>query len=142
MNHSKNIDLMLKLICESIEKTSNQQLKRFDLTLSQGRILGYLHERKGLKTSQKDIEEYFAVTHPTVIGILHRLESKGFITSEFDAEDKRIKNIYLTEKEAPIYLIMSEFRQQVEQKMLRKLTDAQIKELQYLLNIIYNSIQA
>jgi len=131
----------IKIISDCVEKAANQHLKQLNLTLSQARILLYLRERKGEKTSQKDIEDYFEVTHPTVIGILKRLESKGFISSEFDSEDKRVKNVYLTENEASIYDEMDDFKKTTEQKLLQGLTDVQIQELKSLLKSVYKNIQ-
>ncbi|AOT70338.1 MarR family winged helix-turn-helix transcriptional regulator [Geosporobacter ferrireducens] len=141
MHQNEDVGFLIKLIHDCIERKSNQKLKLFDLTLSQGRVLAYLNERKGLKTSQKDIEDYLEVAHPTVVGILKRLESKGFITSEFDAEDKRVKNVYLTQNEASVHRAMCEFKIQMEQKLLQGLTDTQVEELLYLLNLIYENIQ-
>ena len=139
---SDDIGLLIKIITECIDRIANQNLKQFDLTLSQGRILLYLRERIGIKTSQKDIEDYFDVTHPTVIGILDRLESKGFIGSEFDSEDRRVKNVHLIpEKEISVYYAMDDFKKTLEQKLLRGLTDVQIKELQSLLKLILNNLQ-
>ena len=69
MHQNDDIGFLIKIIAECFDKMANQNLKQFDLTLSQGRILKYMSERIGEKTSQKDIEDYFDVTHPTVIGI-------------------------------------------------------------------------
>ena len=131
----------VKIISDCVEKAANQHFKQLNLTLSQARILIYLRGRNGEKTSQKDIEDYFEVTHPTVIGILKRLESKGLITSGFDSEDKRVKNIYLTENEASIYNAMDDFKNTMEQKLMQGLTDVQIQELKALLKSVYENIQ-
>ncbi|MBN7773591.1 MarR family winged helix-turn-helix transcriptional regulator [Clostridium aminobutyricum] len=142
MHQNEDIGFLVKIITECIDKMANQHLKQFDLTLSQGRILQYLRERIGEKTSQKDIENYFDVTHPTVIGILNRLERKGFIRSEFDSADKRVKNIYLIpEKEISVYYAMGDFKKIVDQKLSQGLTDVQMKELQSLLKMILNNLQ-
>lgn len=143
MDQKNDVGFLLKHITECIEKTANQYLKQYDLTLSQIRILFFLQERKGIKTSQKNIEDYLNVTHPTVIGILKRLESKGFIESEHNFKDKRVKSVYLKlEKEASVYCVTDGFKKTIEQKLLRGLTDDQIKELQSLLNLVYRNFQA
>lgn len=100
-----------------------------------------MHERNGIKTSQKDIEDYFGVAHPTIIRILQQLESKGFVTSAFDSDDKRIKNIYLTDHTVSFYRVMGDTLGQMEEILLHQLTDAQIKELRGLLNKVYNNIE-
>jgi DNA-binding MarR family transcriptional regulator len=46
----------------------------------------------------KDIEEEFRLSHPTVSGLLARLEKKGFIEMRSDREDRRCKRIYLLDK--------------------------------------------
>ncbi len=96
MDHNTNISFLIKLIGDTIETKSNKRLRPHGITLSQERILAYLNERKDQKTSQKDMEEFFQVTHPTIIGILKRLESKGFIFSQVDDIDKRVRNISLS----------------------------------------------
>lgn len=141
MHQNEDIGFLIKLIHDSVEKKTNYELKKLNITLSQGRILAYLHDHMGVKTSQKDIEEYFDVTHPTVIGILKRLENKGLITSEFDDEDKRVKNIYLTQKEESIHQKMSGFQKEMEQRLLNGLTVDQVAELKLQLKTIYSNIQ-
>ena len=138
---SDDIGFLLKLINECIEKNANQALKPFDLTLSQARILFYLHDHPETLTSQKDLEDFFEVTHPTIIGILNRLEGKGFIWSEHSSTDKRVKNIFLTDKGDNVFVSMDHFRKTNEENMLQDLTDKQIKEFKTLLKIVYKNIQ-
>lgn len=138
---SDDIGFLLKLINECIEKNANQALKPFDLTLSQARILFYLHDHQDATTSQKDLEEFFEVSHPTIIGILNRLEGKGFIRSEHCSKDKRVKSIFLTDKGGKVFCSMDHFRKNNEENMLQDLTDNQIKELKSLLKIVYKNIQ-
>jgi len=141
MRQSDDIGFSIKLINECIEKKANHTLKEFDLTLSQARILFYLHDTKDPTTSQKDLEDFFEVTHPTIIGILNRLEGKGFIRSEHNSKDKRVKNIFLTDKGGKVFCSMDHFRKTTEQNMLQDLTNDQIKELKLLLKIVNKNIQ-
>lgn len=141
MDERKSVGFMIKLINESMEKKSNKALKQFDITFSQGKVLSYLHRRSGLKTSQKDIEDHLQVSHPTVVGILKRLEIKGLITTEFDVEDKRTKNIYLTSKEEILYKEIMELRKSMEEKLFDGLSSDEVEQLVYMLNVIYHNIQ-
>ena len=52
----------------------NEGLKKYDLTKSQRDVLGYLHFTDKDPVIQKDIEEHFHISNPTVTGILNRLE--------------------------------------------------------------------
>ena len=72
-------------------------LEERDLTAAQGRIMGYLARSKQAPCS-RDIEEVFHLTHPTVSGLLSRLEKKGFIEFRPDEKDRRCKRIYMLPK--------------------------------------------
>lgn len=72
-------------------------LAQMELTAAQGHIMGYLAHRKEAPCS-RDIEEAFHLSHPTVSGLLSRLEKKGFIEFRTDPLDRRCKRIYVLEK--------------------------------------------
>lgn len=75
----------------------SEALAKMELTASQGRIMGYLAHRSE-PTCAKDIEEAFQLSHPTISGILSRLEKKGFIRSIPDEQDRRCKRIIMLPK--------------------------------------------
>ena len=72
-------------------------LEEMDLTSSQGHIMGYLAHSK-IPPCSRDIEEAFHLSHPTVSGLLARLERKGFIEFRPDEQDRRCKRIYMLQK--------------------------------------------
>lgn len=72
-------------------------LAQMDLTAAQGHIMGFLARRKEPPCS-RDIEEEFHLSHPTVSGLLSRLEKKGFIAFRPDEKDRRCKRIYVLPK--------------------------------------------
>ena len=72
-------------------------LAEMELTASQGPILGYIAHRKSPPCA-RDIEEQFHLGHPTVSGLLGRLEKKGFIEFFPDETDRRCKRLRLLDK--------------------------------------------
>lgn len=72
-------------------------LTEMDLTGAQGLILGFI-ERSEQPPCSRDIEEEFQLTHPTVSGLLSRLEKKGFIEFRSDPVDRRCKRIFILPK--------------------------------------------
>ena len=50
------------------------------------------------RTLERDLEQFFGLSHPTVSGLLNRMEAKGFLEHRSDEKDRRIKRIYPTEK--------------------------------------------
>lgn len=72
-------------------------LAEMDLTAAQGRVMGYIAHRREPPCS-RDIEEEFQLSHPTVSGLLSRLEKKDFIEFRPDEHDRRCKRIYVSPK--------------------------------------------
>ena len=68
-----------------------------ELTAAQGQIMGYLATHPQ-PPCPRDLEEAFHLSHPTVSGLLSRLEQKGFVELRTDPEDRRFKRIYLLPK--------------------------------------------
>ena len=62
------------------------------------------------------------MTHPTVSGLLSRLEQKGFIELRTDPEDRRVKRIYVLEKGIQCHEVMHQTIQNNEQQMVQGFT--------------------
>lgn len=136
-----DIGYLLKVIQENTERHANQLFKPVDLTSSQVRVLKYLRGRGGERTTQRELQQYLKVSHPTVVGIVQRLESKGFVRTEFDGEDKRNKYLYLTEKEAELFEQMKSSHENLEHLLTRGMTKEQIEHLKELLTIVYENVK-
>lgn len=135
----RGIGYLLKSITDKIKVKADADLKRQNLTLTQSRVLVYLAGRNEPVT-QKDIGTFLKVSHPTVVGIVNRMEQKGFLYSRVDPSDRRNKLIELTEKALKIDQDMQNVISQQEQSMLSSLTDEQIDELEKILLVIYRNL--
>ena len=77
------------------------------------------------------------MSHPTVAGVIGRMEQKGFVSCRPDPADKRSKIVCQTELAAAIAQDMHATIQATEQQMLRSLTPEQIAALEDALRTIY-----
>ena len=68
---------------------------------------------------KKEIEGFLQVSHPTVAGIISRMEQNGFVRCWLDPADKRSKIVCQTERAAGIAQDMHATIQATEQQMLR-----------------------
>ena len=93
-----------------------------ELTAAQGHLMGYLAMRK-TPPCPRDIEEEFQLSHPTVSGLLSRLEKKGFISFRPDEDDRRSKRIYISPKGRACNETMYRILQENEVKMVRDFTE-------------------
>ena len=71
--------------------------QKYELTGVQANILFYLNFQKDAPI-QKDLENYFQVSHPAITGILSRLKEKNMVDFVDNPKDKRCKCIIITDK--------------------------------------------
>ena len=88
----------IKRVCNAIDRKRTQDLESLELTSSQGQVLGYLVRSGDLAVSPGDIGRHYGLSHPTVTGILQRLEAKGFVVFAEDPADRRKKRVAATAK--------------------------------------------
>lgn len=88
---------LIRILHWCTDQIMTTALEEQELTSAQGHIMGYLSRQKE-PPCPRDIEEAFHLSHPTVSGLLSRLEQKGFIRQYPDPADRRCKRIYLEEK--------------------------------------------
>ncbi len=135
----RRIGYLLKVITDRIKVKADTELKSHNLTLTQSRVLAYLNRRSGQAT-QKEIEDYLEVSHPTVVGVVYRMEQNGFLHSWFDLQDKRNKMVELTDMALKICREMDRMISAQEEKMLRSLSKEQTAELEKTLMVIYKNL--
>jgi len=92
-----DIGALIKQINDRLQAELDAALKDGGITASQLRVLVILNESDKTVT-QKDIETILGVSHPTVTGLVSRLENNGFVETYFDPLDKRNKIVRLTNK--------------------------------------------
>ena len=112
-----------KWIDQELKKSMDDILIQFDLTKSQEEILRFLHYHENESIIQKDIENFFHISNPTVTGLLNRLESKGYIVREISNEDKRVRTIKATTEAKAIQEKMKRMIQMNEKKVVNGFSD-------------------
>ena len=93
----KHYGPLLRFLHCSVDRELNIALEKMELTSAQGHILGFT-TRQPSPPCARDIEEAFHLSHPTVSGLLSRMEKKGFIALKTDESDRRCKRIYILPK--------------------------------------------
>lgn len=133
--YNRSISGKIKYISDRIRQKGDNNLKDHGITLSQVRVLRFLNGNGG-SCSQKEIEDYLQVSHPTVAGLVSRMEQAGFLQTSVSATDKRNKVVSVTEKGRSLSADLCKYMVDIEQKMFVGLTDEQLQQLSDALNII------
>lgn len=127
------VSVMIKKSSLVFDKYVNQLLAPYNITASQFRILLKLYKAPGCSVRQVDIETDFSMTNPTVTGLIHQLENKGFVVRVDNPEDKRSKLLALTEfaenKRGEFFALANE----LEKEMTSGLTEEEVELLTGLL---------
>lgn len=137
---NKDIGMLLKQINDKLKITADNSLKESGLTISQTRVMQIIHE-KGGEITQKEIEISLQVSHPTVVGIVSRLEKNGYLSCRVDECDRRNKIVSVTDKARQIEKMMYDGRRNVEKRLLKGLSEKEISELRRMLEILYDNMQ-
>ena len=122
----------LRILHWAMDQAMTSALASMDLTAAQGRIMGYLAHRSSPPCC-RDIEEEFCLSHPTVSGLLSRLEKKGFIEFREDPQDRRCKRICMLPKGWECNALMHQTIRSTEDRLIGGFTPQEQEQFAALL---------
>ena len=134
------IGYLLTRIHNNMDRQANNNLKSSGMTFSQMRLLHYLFRQGEASPSQKDIEEFLQVSHPTVVGLINRLEAKGLGRSGFDSADRRIKSVYLTAEGKGFIFAVRDHNANMERRLTEGLGAQEVDCLRLLLRRVLENV--
>ncbi|MBO7698548.1 MAG: MarR family transcriptional regulator [Erysipelotrichaceae bacterium] len=134
-----DISRLIKHINFKVKTRGDSVMKKRDLTFSQMQVLFAL-ERNGGSMSQKQLEDKLGVAHPTVVGLVKRLEKNDYVRSIIDENDKRKKIIEESENARRFKDEMKSQLHEISLKMFAKLNEEEKEELFRMLTIINDSL--
>lgn len=96
----RELPLGTKIKCLSgrLDQQMNEMFRQWQLTASQAQVLFYLYhcEQDGRQVNIRAMSRWLRQSHVTVLGVIGRMEQKGFVHTETDPRDKRSRRILLT----------------------------------------------
>ena len=129
---------MARVLHGCASQAMNEALSSMDLTSAQGHLMGFL-AHSDQPPCARDLEEAFHLSHPTVSGLLSRLERKEFLEFRPDPEDRRCKRIYILPKGRECLEVMETTIRNNEKRLLRGFSPEEQKQFaDYLTRAIQN----
>lgn len=122
----KKLGYYFKVMANEMARNRNKDLEQLGLTSSQCDILMYLIKHHREEINQREIEQFFKLSNPTVSGILDRLETKGFIIRKPSLKDARSKQIVLTDKSKQIHHHMKKKMEELEKQLLENVSNEEL----------------
>ena len=123
---------LIRILHWCTDQSMTAALEEMDLTAAQGHIMGYLSHQKE-PPCPRDIETAFHMSHPTVSGLLSRLEQKGFIRLQADPHDRRCKRIYIQPKGLECHQTMYQTILHNEERLVQNFTQEEKEQFSSLL---------
>lgn len=131
---------IIKYISDKVRQKADNNLKDHNVTLSQVRVLNFLWRENG-SCSQKQIEDFLQVSHPTVVGLVSRMEQSGYIQTSVSPDDKRNKIVTVTDSGMSLACELCRYMEDIDKRMLVGLTDEQQAQLADMLYIVAQNFE-
>lgn len=143
MECERHLGGFFRAISNALAQNMQRNLDELGLTSTQNMFLHHLwfrQEKLGLPTHAKDLEEFFDIKHPTVSGILQRMETAGFVEFQPSQTDRRCKVIGLTPKSMHAVSGAIQKIEETEAALVRGMTETEAAELRRLLRKVANNL--
>ena len=131
-----------KRLHEMFRARMNMDMKESDLTFSQMEILLYLEKHADHAINQQELCDAVQVSHPTMIGLINRMEEKDLVVRRTDPLNRRSRYIEMTQKSQEILRQTRERRHRNDRMLVKGFTDEETKELNRLLGMVYRNMQS
>jgi DNA-binding MarR family transcriptional regulator len=105
LDHSDLLYLMHEL-SRMISVQFDRAMGRHQLTHSQWWALMHTLEHEG--ATQSELADVMQLGRASAGSVIERLEAKGWVERRPDPRDNRVKRVYLSDRAAPVFMLMSE----------------------------------
>ena len=133
--------LLIKKIHDAVRKNLDNSLRDKDLTLAQIHVLMVLGDDGANAMPLKELERRFRVAQSTIVGIISRLEAKGFVQGSTDPDDNRVKLVELTPEGEKFREANIREVEEMENRLMSRLTEQEKQEFLRMLRDVYESVQ-
>ena len=141
----RNIGLQLRMTHNMIKRLINSRVQALGPEIPsgmQGWLIGFLCERAGQDTFQRDLEASFNIRRSTATETLQLMEKNGLIRREPVAYDARLKRIVLTPKAIEYHERIGNCIREAEAQMANGLTQAELDAFFSIMSKIQKNIEA
>ena len=120
-NFENNIGFLLHDVTRLMKRLFDKRMSTLDLTRSQWWVLNFLYFNEGI--NQSDFAVLLDIEKAPLSRLLYRMEKKGWIERLNDKNDKRIKNLFLSNKIKPLIIDMRDMANLTRQQALSGLSE-------------------
>jgi|TARA_B100001079_G_scaffold76482_1_gene65820 DNA-binding MarR family transcriptional regulator len=119
----------------TMKKALDAKLSEYGLTTSQLTVLNALAKEDGLSLSVVGKRVY--LDKPAITGLADRLEKDNFVERRRTSTDRRVIQLFLTDKGSNLLQELDEIATKVDQQLVSVLAPKELTEFRNLLNCIW-----
>jgi len=134
----KELGFMIKMISDNLKKQFDTNFTSSGVTFQQFNVIRLILINRG-PLSFKAVREELGISHPTLSGIISRMESAGLVTTYCDEDDARVKMVDVTDKTLAFRDQLNEDRDRAESIIQSGFTDEELQQLFSLLERLYEN---
>lgn len=132
---------ILRYVYNQMERCRNADFDALGITSSQASVMMYLFKNRKLEVTQQNVQAALKLSHPTITGLMQRLEAKGFISRSTNPNDCRRKCVTLTDKGCEIERSLKTNTKGMEDRALVGLSGDEIKTFERCLCTIAENLK-
>lgn len=139
--YEKGVLKVLRYVYNQMERCRNADFDALGITSSQASVMMFLFKNRKREVTQQSVQAALMLSHPTITGLMQRLEAKGFITRKNNEDDFRCKFVSLTPKGCEIERGLKANMKRMEERALVGLSPEEIDVLEKSLCVIAQNLK-
>ena len=132
----KTTGFLMFRTARGMKKILDARLSEFNVTSSQASVLNTLFSSDGISLS--DIGKSVHLDKPAITGLADRMEKDGLVERRRTSSDRRIIQLFLTEKGRNLYNTIETIIIEVDQQLVKGLVTQKIETLHEMLQSIWD----
>ena len=132
----KTTGFLMFRTARGMKKMLDTRLSEFNVTSSQATVLNTLSYQDGQSLS--DIGKSIHLDKPAITGLADRMEKDGLVERRRTSSDRRIIQLFFTEKGKKLYRRIEKVIVDVDNELVETLTEEEIESLHSMLQRIWN----
>ena len=133
----KRTGFLVYRTARGMKKMLDSELNKYSVSSSQYTVLNTLMEDDGLSLSE--IGKRVSIDKPAVTGIADRMEKDGLVERRRTSQDRRVIQLFMTEKGRALAEKTEGIATQIDQKLVNVLTPAEVSQFRHMLNRIWEN---
>lgn len=135
----ESVGYWLSIAAGAMQQAINDELSKHGITYRQFQVIGWLvHE--GEELTQAELAAKMAIEPPTLVGLLDRMESQGWIVRVACPDDRRKKLVRMAPAAEAVWGTMVETLFRVRAKATARLTAEQVESLKEILRTVHGTL--